>query len=101
MGLGGGGAGGWGVSRVAGLLDGRLALLAGGDRLAAGRHRSLAAAAQWSYELLAQDEQRVFRHLSVFPAPLTLEAAEAGARPGAAQAGLGAGGGSPPGPPPP
>ena len=40
-----------GVSQLAGLLDGRLALLAGGDRLAAGRHRSLAAAAQWSYEL--------------------------------------------------
>ena len=31
-------------------LDGRLALLAGGDRLAAGWHRSLAAAARWSYQ---------------------------------------------------
>jgi non-specific serine/threonine protein kinase len=78
-----------GVSQLAGLLDGRLALLAGGDRLAAGRHRSLAAAAQWSYELLAQDEQRVFRHLSVFPAPFTLEAAEAVAGTGAARALLG------------
>ena len=39
----------------------RLALLAGGDRLAAGRHRSLAATAQWSYQLLAEAEQRVFR----------------------------------------
>ena len=78
-----------GVSQLAGLLDGRLALLAGGDRLAAGRHRSLAAAAQWSYELLAQDEQRVFRHLSVFPAPFTLEAAEAVAGTGAVRALLG------------
>jgi len=66
-----------GVSQLAGLLDGRLALLAGGDRLAVGRHRSLAAAAQWSYQLLADQEQRVFRLLSVFPAPFTLEAAEA------------------------
>jgi non-specific serine/threonine protein kinase len=66
-----------GVSQLLRLLDDRLALLAGGDRLAAGRHRSLAAAAQWSYQLLADQEQRVFRLLSVFPAPFTLDAAEA------------------------
>ena len=64
-----------GVPQLAGLLDGRLGLLAGGDRLAVGRHRSLAAAAQWSYQLLDDQEQRVFRLLSVFPAPFTLEAA--------------------------
>jgi predicted ATPase/DNA-binding CsgD family transcriptional regulator len=72
-----------GVSQLAVLLDGRLVMLAGGDRLASGRHRSLAAAAQWSYELLAEDERRVFRLLSVFPAPFTLEAAEAVAGRGA------------------
>ena len=66
-----------GVAQLLGTLDGRLALLAGGDRLAAGRHRSLAAVAQWSYQLLADQEQRVFRLLSVFPAPFTLQAAEA------------------------
>src|SRR5438552_19179680 len=66
-----------GVSQLPHRLDGRLALLAGGDRLAAGRHRSLAATAQWSYQLLEDQEQRVFRHLSAFPAPFTLEAAEA------------------------
>ena len=66
-----------GVPQLAGLLDGRLGLLAGGDRLAVGRHRSLAAAAQWSYQLLDDQEQRVFRLLSVFPAPFTLEAAGA------------------------
>ena len=66
-----------GVSQLLGLLDGRLGLLAGGDRLAAGRHRSLAAAAEWSYQLLEEAERRVFRQVSVFPAPFTLEAAEA------------------------
>ena len=64
-----------GVSQLLDSLDGRLGLLAGGDRLAAGRHRSLAAAAEWSYQLLEDQEQRVFRLLSVFPAPFTLEAA--------------------------
>jgi DNA-binding CsgD family transcriptional regulator len=52
-------------------------LLVGSDRLAAARQRSLAATAQWSYELLATREQRVFQRLSVFPEPFTLEAAEA------------------------
>ena len=66
-----------GVSQLLGLLDGRLALLSGGDRLAAGRHRSLAAVAEWSYQLLDEAERRVFRELSVFPAPFTVEAAEA------------------------
>ena len=56
-----------GVTQLADRLDGWLALLAGGDRLAAGRHRSLAAAAQWSYQLLAEHERRVFRQVSVFP----------------------------------
>jgi predicted ATPase/class 3 adenylate cyclase/DNA-binding CsgD family transcriptional regulator len=75
-----------GVSQLLGLLDGRLGLLAGGDRLAAGRHRSLAAAAEWSYELLEEAERRVFRQVSVFPAPFTLEAAEAVAGQGASAA---------------
>ena len=66
-----------GLAPLLGELDDRLALLAGGDRLAAGRHRSLAAAAEWSYRLLDETEQRVFRWLSVFPAPFTLAAAEA------------------------
>ena len=73
-----------GVTGLLDRLDDRFALLTGGDRLAAGRHRSLAATVEWSYQLLEQDEQRVFRAMSVFPGPFTLEAAEsvsgAGAR---------------------
>jgi len=65
---------------VGGLLDrleGRFALLAGGDRLAPPRQRSLAAAVEWSYRLLGDDERRAFRAVSVFPGPFTLEGAEA------------------------
>jgi predicted ATPase/DNA-binding CsgD family transcriptional regulator len=57
-------------------LDDRFALLAGGDRLAAARQRSLAATVEWSYQLLSEDERRVFRRLAIFPGPFTLEAAE-------------------------
>jgi predicted ATPase/DNA-binding CsgD family transcriptional regulator len=66
-----------GVAGLADRLDDRFRLLAGGDRLAAARHRSLAAAVGWSYGLLAEPQRRVFRKLTVFPGPFTLEAAEA------------------------
>jgi predicted ATPase/DNA-binding CsgD family transcriptional regulator len=72
-----------GVTQLADRLDDRFGLLAGGDRLAPSRHRSLAAMVEWSYRLLAEHEQRVFRQLSVFPGLFTLEAAEAVAGPGA------------------
>jgi predicted ATPase/DNA-binding CsgD family transcriptional regulator len=75
-----------GVAQLLDRLDDRFALLSAGDRLAAGRHRSLAATVEWSYQLLDNDEQRVFRALSVFPGPFTLEAAEAVAGPGAGPA---------------
>jgi non-specific serine/threonine protein kinase len=75
-----------GAAQLLDRLGDRFELLAGGDRLAAGRHRSLAATAQWSYQLLAEAEQRVFRAVSVFPAPFTLEGAEAVAGRGAVPA---------------
>jgi DNA-binding CsgD family transcriptional regulator/tetratricopeptide (TPR) repeat protein len=52
-------------------------LLAGGDRLAAERHQTLAATAEWSYRLLGEGERAVFRRLAVLPGAFTLEAAEA------------------------
>jgi hypothetical protein len=58
-------------------IDDRFALLTQGDRVAADRQRSLAAAVEWSYRLLDERERRVFRAVSVFPAGFTLEAAEA------------------------
>jgi predicted ATPase/DNA-binding CsgD family transcriptional regulator len=66
-----------GVAQLLERIDDRFALLVAGDRLAAGRQRSLAAAVQWSYQLLGERERRVFRAVSVFPAGFTLAAAEA------------------------
>jgi len=75
-----------GVTELLDLLDDRFALLAGGDRAAPDRHRSLAAAVAWSYRLLDDEERDVFRAVSVFPGPFTLAGAEAvaGADAGAA-----------------
>ena len=72
-----------GVAQLLDRIDDRFALLASGDRLAAGRQRSLAATAEWSYQLLEEHERRVFRQVSVFPGPFTLEGAEAVAGPDA------------------
>jgi predicted ATPase/DNA-binding CsgD family transcriptional regulator len=72
-----------GVAQLLERIDDRFALLTDGDRLAADRHRSLAAAVEWSYRLLDERERRVFRAVSVFPAGFTLEAAEAVAGAGA------------------
>jgi len=72
-----------GVAQLLDRLDDRFGLLVAGDRLAAGRQRSLAATVEWSYRLLDEDERRVFRAVSVFPAGFTLEAAEAVAGAGA------------------
>jgi DNA-binding CsgD family transcriptional regulator len=74
------------VSGLVNRLDERLALLAGADRLAPGRQRSLAATVEWSYQLLEESGQRVFRAVSAFPAGFTLEGAEAVAGDGAGPA---------------
>ena len=74
-----------GVPQLLDRIDDRFALLVDGDRLAEQRQRSLAAAVQWSYELLDAEEQRVFRTISVFPGPFTLDGAEAVAGPVAGQ----------------
>jgi predicted ATPase/DNA-binding SARP family transcriptional activator len=47
-------------------LDRSLDLLGGGPTATDSRHRTLRATVDWSYELLTADEQRLFRHLSVF-----------------------------------
>jgi predicted ATPase/DNA-binding CsgD family transcriptional regulator len=66
-----------GLSQLASRLDLSFGLLAGGDRSAPQRHRSLSATVDWSYQLLTEDEQRVFRRLAIFPGPFTLSASAA------------------------
>ena len=75
-----------GVMQLLERLGDRFALLAGTDRTAPSRQRSLAATVEWSYQLLEEDERRVFRAVSVFPGPFALDAAEAVAGPGAGPA---------------
>jgi predicted ATPase/class 3 adenylate cyclase len=57
-------------------LDQRLPLLTGGARDLPERQRTLRATIEWSYELLAPEEQRLFARLAVFRGGCTLEAAE-------------------------
>ena len=66
-----------GVIQLLDRIDDRFGLLTAGDRTAPSRQRSLAATVEWSYRLLDEDERRVFRAVSVFPGPFTLEGAEA------------------------
>jgi len=66
-----------GPREVAAHLDDRFALLTGGRRTALPRHQTLRATLDWSYELLPETERRLLRHLAVFPAGFTLEAAAA------------------------
>jgi predicted ATPase/DNA-binding CsgD family transcriptional regulator len=75
-----------GVTQLLDRIDDRFGLLADGDRLAEERQRSLAGAVRWSYQLLDDTERRVFRAVSVFPGPFTLDAAEAVAGTPAGQA---------------
>ena len=75
-----------GVAQLLDRIDDRFALLADGDRLAGEHQRSLADAVRWSYQLLDDRERRVFRAVSVFPGPFTLEGAEAVAGPGSGPA---------------
>ena len=57
-------------------LDDRFALLGGGARDRPARHMTLEAAIDWSYSLLAANDQRLFRRLSVFVGGCTLTAAQ-------------------------
>ena len=57
-------------------LDRALDLLTGGRPRADARHRTLRATVEWSYALLEPDEQRLFRHLSVFADGVDLATAE-------------------------
>ena len=56
-------------------LDDRFGVLTGGDRTALPRQQMMRATIDWSYNLLAAPERRVFERLSVFAGGCTLAAA--------------------------
>jgi predicted ATPase/DNA-binding SARP family transcriptional activator len=57
-------------------LDRSLDLLGGGRTSVDARHRTLRATVEWSYQLLSEDERRLFRHLCVFVDGVDLATAE-------------------------
>ncbi|WP_170300262.1 winged helix-turn-helix domain-containing protein [Pseudoduganella buxea] len=58
---------GLGLRTVLAHLNDGLGLLSGGSAGAAPRHRSLQAALEWSYALLAPEEQALYRELAALP----------------------------------
>ena len=66
-----------GLEQLAARLVDSPRLLTSSDRAAAPRQQSLNATVEWSYCLLNEPEQSVFRRLAAFPGPFTLEAAVA------------------------
>ena len=64
------------VAQIAKRLEQRLPLLTSGGRDVPERQRTLRGAIEWSHELLAPEEQRLFARLAVFRGGWALEAAE-------------------------
>jgi predicted ATPase/DNA-binding winged helix-turn-helix (wHTH) protein len=67
----------FGIRELSALLNDRFRLLRQGTRTALTRHRSLAAALDWSYEFLPEQERIILRRLSMFAGVFTLESATA------------------------
>ena len=65
------------LATLAERLDDRFRLLTGGARTALPRQQTLRAVVDWSYDLLFEDERRLFARLSVFAGGCDLDAAEA------------------------
>jgi predicted ATPase len=63
------------VPRLAERLDERFKLLTGGSRTALPRQQTLHALLDWSYDLLTEQEQRLFARLGIFAGGFDLDAA--------------------------
>ncbi len=57
-------------------LDERFRVLTGGNRTALPRQQTMRALIGWSYDLLSEQEQKLFRFVSIFVGGWTIEAAE-------------------------
>lgn len=68
---------GLGVAATASRLGDRFALLSGARRTGLPKERSFRAAVDWSYDLLSEQERRVFERLSMFAGGFSLSGAEA------------------------
>lgn len=64
-----------GLQAITSHFDASVRLMWHGRRTAVPRHQTLAAALDWSYRLLGDEEQRLVRRLSVFAGTFTLDAA--------------------------
>lgn len=67
----------FGIVPLVELLDGSFRLQMTGRRTALPRHRTLSAALDWTYSILAADEQAMLRQLSVFSGSFSLNAVKA------------------------
>jgi non-specific serine/threonine protein kinase len=65
------------LEQISQRLTDSLKLLRGGSKTQMAKQRTLRGALDWSYELLSEDEKKLFKRLSVFAGGWTLEAAEA------------------------
>jgi predicted ATPase/DNA-binding winged helix-turn-helix (wHTH) protein len=66
-----------GVEGLAARLDDSLQLLGGRRRTTMPRHRTMRAVVDWSYGLLSENEQLIFRAVGIFAGGFTVEAAAA------------------------
>ncbi len=65
------------MEQISERLGGSLDLLTRGGRTAVTRQRTLKGTLDWSYELLSEDEKKLFGRLSIFSGGWTLKASEA------------------------
>jgi predicted ATPase/DNA-binding winged helix-turn-helix (wHTH) protein len=67
--------GAFGIRDLAGHLDDRLQILKVSRRTSSPRHQTIGTALDWSYQILGEDEQLLFRRLAIFRGGFTLDAA--------------------------
>ena len=65
------------AEQIGARLEDRFKLLTGGSRTALPRQQTLRALIDWSYDILSEDEQKLFRRLSIFAGGWSFETAEA------------------------